>query len=236
MQPYFNKAVARLWMLLCVLPALPVTADHGTQTWEASYRSVVSVKPSWPGYTSPGIGAPDGTAPEGSGVVITTTGSLTSNLILTAAHVVRNAVQLTIRTHSQSLYNAQIIWSDTVSDLALLRLDNPLPALQLDENPVTPGEHVCALGNPFGLGISMSCGVVSGPIRQGLGFNAVEKFIQTDAAINPGSSGGALVNATGQLVGMVAAIFTKDADIDAGVNFVISNQLIIERWKILEQQ
>lgn len=222
-------------MLVCILPALPVMADHGTQTWEASHRSVVSVKPSWPGYTSPGIGAPNGTAPEGSGIVITTTGSLTSNLILTAAHVVRDAVHLTIRTHSQSLYDAQIIWSDTMSDLALLRLDNPLPALQLDENAVMPGEHVCALGNPFGLGISMSCGVVSGPIRQGIGFNPVEKFIQTDAAINPGSSGGALVNAAGRMVGMVAAIFTKDADIDAGVNFAISNQLIIERLKILEQ-
>ena len=232
MQPHLNNAVARFWIFLCVLPALPVTADHGPQTWEGSYRSVVSVKPSWPGYSSPGIGAPDGTAPEGSGVVITTTGSLTSKFILTAAHVVRDAVHLTIRTHSQSLYEAQIIWSDRISDIALLRLDNPLPALRLDQTPVTPGEHVCALGNPFGLGISMSCGVVSGPIRRGLGFNAVEQFIQTDAAINPGSSGGALVNATGQLVGMVAAIYTKEADIDAGVNFAISNHLIIERIKL----
>ena len=211
-------------------------ADHGTKTWEASYQSIVSIKPSWPGYTSPGIGAPDGTAPEGSGVVITTTGSPTSNLILTAAHVVKNSIHLTVRTHSESLHDGQIIWSDPISDLALVRLNHPLPALLLDEISIGPGEHVCALGNPFGLGISMSCGVVSGPIRKGLGFNLVEQFIQTDAAINPGSSGGALVNATGQLVGMVAAIFTKDADIDAGVNFAISNHLIIKRLKTREKK
>jgi len=65
--------------------------------------------------------------------------------------------------------------------------------------------------------------------RQGIGLNKIEDFIQTDAAINPGSSGGALVNAKGQLVGMIAAIFTKDADIDAGVNFAVSVDLLIDR-------
>jgi S1-C subfamily serine protease len=75
----------------------------------------------------------------------------------------------------------------------------------------------------------MSCGVIAGPNRQGIGLNRIEDFIQTDAAINPGSSGGALVNAKGQLVGMVAAIFTKDADIDAGVNFAVSVDLLIDR-------
>jgi S1-C subfamily serine protease len=80
----------------------------------------------------------------------------------------------------------------------------------------------------------MSCGVISGPNRHGIGFNSIEDFIQTDAAVNPGASGGALVNADGQLIGMIAAIFTKDADIDAGVNFAISTQLLIERLKQFE--
>ena len=75
----------------------------------------------------------------------------------------------------------------------------------------------------------MSCGVIAGPNRQGIGLNKIEDFIQTDAAINPGSSGGALVNAKGQLVGMIAAIFTKDADIDAGVNFAVSADLLVGR-------
>ena len=75
----------------------------------------------------------------------------------------------------------------------------------------------------------MGCGVIAGPNRQGIGLNRIEDFIQTDAAINPGSSGGALVNAKGQLVGMIAAIFTKDADIDAGVNVAVSVDLLIDR-------
>ena len=75
----------------------------------------------------------------------------------------------------------------------------------------------------------MSCGVISGELRSNLGFNPVESFVQTDAAVNPGVSGGALVSAQGQLVGMISAIYTKDADIDAGVNFAVSNSLI-QRW------
>jgi len=80
----------------------------------------------------------------------------------------------------------------------------------------------------------MSCGVVSGPRRRGIGFNAVEDFIQTDAAVNPGASGGALVNGKGELLGMITAIYTKEADIDAGVNFAISSELLVERLKLSE--
>jgi len=79
------------------------------------------------------------------------------------------------------------------------------------------------------LPLSMSCGVISGEVRSNIGFNAVESFLQTDAAVNPGVSGGALVNANGDLVGMISAIFTKDADIDAGVNFAVSNELL-RQW------
>ena len=90
------------------------------------------------------------------------------------------------------------------------------------------GEHVCAIGNSFGLGLSFSCGVVSAVHRADVGFNAVEDFVQTDAAINPGGSGGALVDVSGRLIGMIDGIFTKEADIDAGVNFAISVPLLIE--------
>ena len=86
--------------------------------------------------------------------------------------------------------------------------------------------QVCVIGNSFGLGQSLSCGIVSGKNRRGLGFNQIENFIQTDAAVNPGASGAPLVNEHGQLVGMVDAIYTKEADIDAGVNFAIDKKLI----------
>lgn len=72
----------------------------------------------------------------------------------------------------------------------------------------------------------MSCGVVSAPIRNNLGMQDLEAFIQTDAAINPGSSGGPLVNARGQVVGLITVMFSKKADIDAGVNFAVSAQLL----------
>ena len=132
------------------------------------------------------------------------------------------------------LSDAEVVWSDPDSDVALLKTTQARPAFSLKTQPSTPGQHVCVIANPFGLGISMSCGIVSGPLRRGIGFNALEDFIQTDAAVNPGASGGALVNAYGELLGMVAAIFTKEADIDAGINFAISTELIIKRIKQLE--
>ena len=130
-----------------------------------------------------------------------------------------------------SLADAEVLWIDSDADIALLRTMTSRPALNLGTTSVIPGQHVCAIANPFGLGVSISCGVVSGTHRVGIGFNPIEDFIQTDAAVNPGASGGALVDASGVLVGMIAAIFTKDADIDAGVNFAISSRLLVERIK-----
>ena len=85
---------------------------------------------------------------------------------------------------------------------------------------------MCAIGNSFGLGTSITCGIVSALNRRNIGINMIEDFIQTDAAVNPGMSGGALVDPYGRLVGVVDAIFTKTADIDAGVNFAISVALL----------
>ncbi|GEM_PF-2970880 len=83
-----------------------------------------------------------------------------------------------------------------------------------------------AAGNSLGLGISFSCGVVSAKVSKNTGFNPVEDFIQTDAADNPGASGGLLVNAVGQGLGLIDVIFTKSEDSDAGVNFAVSAKLI----------
>ena len=221
--------------LLILSTSINGFADHGPRTWETSHRSVVSVLPTWPGFQSPGHGAPQGTAPEGSGVVVSLTSEKQSPFILTAAHVVDQATRIQIRdSDGSSLSDAQVVWSDLDSDVALLKTTQARPAFRLKTQTSTPGQHVCVIANPFGLGISMSCGIVSGPLRRGIGFNALEDFIQTDAAVNPGASGGALVNADGELLGMVAAIFTKEADIDAGINFAISTELIIKRIKQLE--
>ena len=87
---------------------------------------------------------------------------------------------------------------------------------------------VCAVGNAFGLDLSVTCGVVSATRRSGVGFNPVEDFIQTDASVNPGASGGALVDGEGRLVGLLSAIFTKEVDADIGVNFAVSSALLMQ--------
>ena len=89
-------------------------------------------------------------------------------------------------------------------------------------------DPVCAIGNPFGRGISVSCGVVSALRRANAGFNEIEDFIQTDAAVNPGGSGGALVDGQGRLVGLVSAIFAQGSDANIGVNFAAS-------WPLLDR-
>lgn len=218
--------------LLLVFSSTTALADHGTHTWENTHRSVIAVLPTWPGFERPGFGAPKGVAPEGSGIAIALESERESDLVLTAAHVVDRATRVQIRdSNTGILADAEVLWIDGDADIALLRTTASRPALHLTSTSVKPGQHVCVIANPFGLGVSISCGVVSGIGRVGIGFNPIEDFIQTDAAVNPGSSGGAVVDANGVLVGMIAAIFTKDADIDAGVNFAISSRLLVERIK-----
>ena len=121
---------------------------------------------------------------------------------------------------------ADIVGRDPLTDIALLKIDLDLPLLAPGPEPAL-GDKVCALGNPFGLGLSLSCGVVSALHRTGAGFNPMEDFIQTDAAVNPGGSGGALLDGEGRLVGLVSAIFTMDSDANIGVNFVASHALVV---------
>ncbi len=177
--------------------------------------SVVTVWPVWPdSSTLP----PE--EPQGSAVVIAPGGYL-----VTAFHVVGGAREIRIAPRSGPQLEARLIGGDRASDLALLKVEAELPALAPGPLPDL-GARVCALGNPFGAGLSVSCGVVSARNRSGMGFNSVEDFIQTDAAINPGMSGGALVDADGRLVGVLLAIFTRSADGDIGLNFAASQRLV----------
>jgi len=203
----------------------PARADHGPRTWSASHKSVLVVAPTWPGYARPGFGAPSGVAPEGSGIVYPI-GSSDGSYILTAAHVVAEAEKIEIILADGTRHEAELHALDMRRDIAVLHAKPRLSTITLADSIPAVGEHVCALVNAFGLGVSFTCGVTSATARQNIGFNEIEDFIQTDAAINPGASGGALVRADGALVGMVSAIFTKEADIDAGVNFAVSLSLI----------
>jgi len=215
-----------LLLLFCLfLGAAPMAnAQTDARTaWAAAAPSVFEVEPTWPGYARPGFGAPAGTAPEGTGVAI-----LKPGLIVTAAHVVLKATEVHVVAPDGTRYPATIAALDPRTDVALLEIAADTTPIALAETRPETGAPVCAISNAFGLGIGITCGVVSANRRSDVGFNRVEDFLQTDAAINPGSSGGALVDLEGRLVGLLSAIFTKDSDANIGVNFAVSTELLLK--------
>lgn len=196
-------------MVVSTAVTLPAHGDAAS-----ALDSVVSVLPTW-------IGRPaNADEPEGSGVVIGD-----GRTVVTAAHVLGNAKNVLVRTRDGDVVNARIKAADKVTDLAVLVLDAPLVALRF-AGDAKVGQPACVIGNAFGLGISMTCGTVSAVNRAGVGFNTIEDFVQTDAAVNPGASGGALVDAQGRLIGVLSAIFTKKSDANIGVNFAVSAPLV----------
>ena len=225
--------IAMMAVLACALLTNMARADHGPATWSAAAPSVVVIEPTWPGYNRPGFGAPPGTAPAGTGIFIGTGDR--SNHLVTAAHVIARATEIEIVTEDGMRHAATVIAVDNQRDIAILKTGLMRPPITLRLSDPAIGEHGCAIGNSFGLGLSISCGVVSAIHRKQVGFNPIEDFVQTDAAINPGGSGGALVDADGRLIGMIDGIFTKEADIDAGVNFAVSVPLLIEGADLLRR-
>src|SRR5678815_4916053 len=118
--------------------------------------------------------------------------------ILTNAHVVKDAEDIKVTLHDGNDYDVKVVGVDPKADLAVLQLKGPLPALKPlafgDSSAMRLGDVVLAIGDPFGVGKSVTMGIVSAKGRGGMGIEEYEDFIQTDAAINPGNSGGALVN------------------------------------------
>lgn len=203
---------------LLLMTPHPAGADMLTAR---TMQSVVAVLPAWPGQNSGQQSNRGREAPEGTAVAVLPGGYLATN-----AHVLGAAKSVDIRLGDGRLIAVKIIGRDPKSDLALLKAPSEFPVL-LVAAPPGLGEKVCAIGNQFGLGLSVTCGVVSASGRTNAGFNPVEDFIQTDAAVNPGGSGGALVDADGRLVGLVSAIFTKKSDANIGVNFAASMDLVM---------
>lgn len=183
--------------------------------------SVVSVLPDWPGFARSGQNQGGHDVPEGSGVVIAADG-----YIVTALHVVERATGVRVRLSDGRVLSARVVGGDPATDIAVLKVEEDLPVVAFGAEPAL-GSPVCAIGNAFGLDLSLTCGVVSALHRSGTGFNPIEDFVQTDAAVNPGTSGGALVDGDGRLVGMISAIFTLQSDGDIGVNFAVSTPLLM---------
>lgn len=165
----------------------------------------------------------------GSGVIV----DAGRGLVLTNNHVIANAVQITVTLRDGRHLQAEIVGSDPETDVALIKIpaENIAQIPTADSNNLRVGDFVVAIGNPFGLGQTVTSGIVSALGRSGLGIEGYEDFIQTDASINPGNSGGALVNLRGELVGINTAIFSQDGG-NIGIGFAIPINLALQ---IMEQ-
>ena len=197
---------------------VPAASGRDLSPMEVARKSVVTVLPVWAGRPA------NMDEPEGSGVVIGD-----GSTIVTADHVLgptQKQVPVLVRDDDGTSYQARVVARHKASDLAVLKIDEKLPAIAGRGSDPGLGDEVCAIGNAFGVGLSLSCGRVSAVHRAGVGFNAIEDFIQTDAAVNPGMSGGALVDLQGRFTGMLSAIYTKQSDANVGVNFALDARLV----------
>ena len=219
--PWFIKLARLLVFCLISLSICQQIKADAVLAWKIAAPSVVSIAPTWPGYDNPGFGAPPGTAPEGTGVILSKYGH-----ILTASHVISKAIKITVRDISGKEFEAKVLFDDPKTDLAIIKAKIMTRPIELADNLPEIGSDTCLISNSFGLNLSITCGIVSAVNRRNVGFNQIEDFIQTDAASNPGSSGGALIDLNGALIGMMSGIFTKNTDTNAGVNFAISTDLI----------
>ena len=157
----------------------------------------------------------------GSGVIISQDGYIVTN-----SHVISKADNIIVMLNDGRKATAKVIGNDVESDLAVIKVDlTGLKPLGFREQSTEVGDVVLAIGNPFGVGQTVTQGIISATGRTGLGINTVEDFIQTDAAINPGNSGGALVDAYGQLVGINTAIFSRSGG-SMGIGFAIPTEIV----------
>ena len=196
-----------------------ISTSHAVEAGPAAFDPFFS-NPFSPGFGDPG----DRKAmSKGSGVIVTANGR-----ILTNAHVVKDADDIKVTLHDGNDYDAKVIGVDPKADLAVIQLKGNVPVLKPltfgDSSTLRLGDVVLAIGDPFGVGKSVTMGIVSAKGRGGMGIEEYEDFIQTDAAINPGNSGGALVNLKGELVGINTAIASKSGGY-AGIGFAIPTNM-----------
>jgi len=153
----------------------------------------------------------------GSGVIISEKG-----YILTNNHVIADADQIQVMLQDERSARAEVVGTDPDTDLAVLKIQlDRLPSIIISQSEtLRVGDVVLAIGNPFGVGQTVTMGIISATGRNRLGINTFEDFIQTDAAINPGNSGGALINPYGQLIGINTAIFSRSGG-SQGIGFAI---------------
>ncbi len=161
-------------------------------------------------------------ASAGSGVIV----DAENGYILTNHHVVENADKIQISLINEVSLDAEVIGSDAATDIAVIKVD-PQNLVELPigiSDDVEVGDFVIAIGNPFGLGHTVTSGIISALGRTGISSNGYEDFIQTDASINPGNSGGALVNMNGELIGINSVIISRTGN-NVGIGFAVPSEI-----------
>ncbi len=159
----------------------------------------------------------------GSGVII----DAARGLILTNHHVIKDAEQVIVTLKDRRQFPAKVVGSDPGTDIAVLQIEaQNLTAIRIgDSDSLQVGDYVIAIGNPFGIGQTVTSGIVSALGRSGLSPEGYEDFVQTDASINPGNSGGALVNLRGELVGINSAILGAGGGGNIGIGFAVPSNM-----------
>ena len=220
----------RLTFAPLVADAAPAVVNIFThRTVQARATSPLFNDPMFRRFFGPGMGPPGGQHQQqqnalGSGVILRADG-----LVVTNHHVIDGAEEITVVLADRSEHPADVIADDAHTDLAFLQLrnvDTPLPTLGLaDSDAVQVGDLVLAIGNPFGVGQTITMGIVSAQARSAGGISDYSFFIQTDAAINPGNSGGALIDVDGRLVGINTAIYSRSGG-SMGIGFAIPSNMV----------
>ena len=209
---YRDAAQKALPSVVHVYTAQKIRAPRHPLIDDPVFRHFFGDVPETQGQTKSGLG---------SGVIVSASG-----YILTNFHVVDGADQIEVALQDGRNLNARLVGGDPESDLAVLQIEPgkaelKLPAVTLGQmDNVVVGDVVLAIGNPFGVGQTVTMGIVSALGRSHLGINTFENFIQTDAAINPGNSGGALIDSRGNLVGINTAIYSRSGG-SLGIGFAI---------------
>lgn len=223
MKPLYLLILLCLWTMPSSAESLQEPAQQ-----ELSLEDVIeSVSPA---VVEIAVATTDGEQVSGAGFVVGKDGYVVTN-----AHVVENAAKTTIITTNEDEYSAKIIGIDSKTDVALLQADQPLglaPAQFADSDNVRVGNTVFAIGNPYGLGNSVSLGIISAKERD-ISSGPYDNFLQTDAAINQGNSGGPLFNLQGEIIGMNTAIFSTDGR-NQGLGFATPANIV--QWVVNQLQ
>jgi S1-C subfamily serine protease len=204
---------------LCLLAGVPATTWAQAINWQDGFAPVVErVMPS---VVSIYIETPRGAVGAGSGFVIASDGLIATNL-----HVVENAARVQVRLADRRKFWAKSVGYDAETDLSVIKIDAKglTPITWGDSSKVRVGEFAIALGNPRGLGPSVSVGIVSAVERRDRGEFGFLDYVQTDAAVNPGNSGGPLTNARGEVIGVNRMIASQSGGSE-GIGFAISSNL-----------